>query len=172
MQVREVRYTRVFNVGPYEKEEYCLLATLEEDSGKTARECIDSLRKEVLSSHKAVSMDAAAASPVKEAPKTRGKKAAKAEVVEEEAEEVEEEAVAPKAARKTKAKTSNYSRSNETHKAMFAEALNANFPKWKKTDAAKAKAKKLSQDLDGTEFLDADGEILESFMDAMAEGME
>jgi hypothetical protein len=145
-------------------------ATVGED--ESAMDAFMALKTEV---ETAIAADIAAKSEPKAKP---AKKAAKAKVEEpEEKEEVAEEpeeTPAPKAAKakKFKAKTTAYSRANETHKSMMAEALNEHFPEWKKTAEGKAKAKKLSQTLDGTEFLDGDGEILESFIEAMTEGME
>lgn len=166
MTPQTVTYTRRMPMEQYGYAEMTSTATVGDD--ETPLTAFMALKAEV---EKAVAMEVSAATEpeiVEEKPAKKAKKAAKVEVA---AEEDEEEVAPVKAAKKTKAKTSNYSRSNETHKAMFADALNNSFPSWKKTDAGKSKAKKLSQDLDGTEFLDASGEILESFLDAMAEGM-
>jgi hypothetical protein len=142
-------------------------ATVGED--ESAMDAFMALKTEV---ETAIAADIAAKSEPKAKPV---KKAAKAKVEEPMEEEKEEEVATPKAAKagkKFKAKTSTYSRANETHKSMMADALNEHFPDWKKTAEGKAKAKKLSQTLDGAEFLDGDGEILESFIEAMTEGME
>jgi len=178
MTPQTVTYTRRM---PMEQYGYCeLTATATIGDDENAHDAFMSLKEEV---EKAISGEMSAASEtVTEEPKKKTKAKVKAAKVEEEEEEINtedtpdddegEEVVAPKAARKTKSKTSTYSRSNETHKALFAATLNEEFPAWKKTDASKAKAKKLSQSLDGTEFLDADGEVTMSFIALMRKGMK
>lgn len=104
------------------------------------------------------------------------------EEADEEAEDEEEKKPAKKPAGKSSKKSSPgkkgarktgavYSRSNEIHKKLFSEQLGKIAPNWKSSEKSKAKAKKLSQDLQGKEFMDADGKIVSSFIIAMRKGM-
>jgi hypothetical protein len=70
-----------------------------------------------------------------------------------------------------KKKGSVYDRENELHKKLFSEKAKELVPGWNKSEAGKAKGKKLSQQLAGTEFLDENGEIVESFEKAMKKGL-
>lgn len=89
---------------------------------------------------------------------------------EETEEEEEEEKPAKKAAKKTTASPgkkrkmgATYDREDAVHKTLIGEMLNANFPNWTKKGDLKAKAKSISVKMDGKEFQDAEGDILESF---------
>ena len=62
-----------------------------------------------------------------------------------------------------KAKPQGYDREAESHKALFSSLLGSVAPDWRKSEESKARAKKTSVTMAGKEFLDADGEILESF---------
>jgi len=191
MKATEVKYVKRFNLGNYEHEEIGVTVALDEDDSAT--EAIKELKELVNSTcgdcDKAKEPEAVEEQPeaeeevVEEKPK-RGRK--KKEKVEEEPEEVEEEETEeeeveevieeeeePAPAKKSlKKKGSVYSRVNDAHKALFVEALNDIAPQWKKTDASKAKAKKLSMELNGQDFLDADGEVVPSFMTALKKGMK
>ena len=60
-------------------------------------------------------------------------------------------------------KPQTYNRSIEQHKEIFSGLIRSVAPDWKKTEASKAKAKKTSESMVGKEFLDENGEVLESF---------
>lgn len=171
MKVTEAKYVKRINLSNYEHEEISLTSALDEDD--VAAQVIEELKAIVCSG-------APAAAPEElpeKSPKGKGKKAKKEEEVvpevaeeeeqateeteEEVVEEEEEEKPAPK---KGKKKGSPYSRANETHKVLFTETLKEINPKWNKSDAGKAKAKKASMEMDGEDFLDAEGEILPSFV--------
>ncbi len=62
-----------------------------------------------------------------------------------------------------KAKPQNYNREVEQHKSLFSGVLRSVAPEWNKSDDSKARAKKTSVQLAGKPFLDADGEVLDSF---------
>lgn len=64
---------------------------------------------------------------------------------------------------KTKPKAQNYNREVEEHKSLFSSILRSVAPQWNKSDESKAKAKKVSAAMNGKPFLDADGEVLDSF---------
>ncbi len=92
-------------------------------------------------------------------------------------EEEEEKTAAKKKSGKAKGpakkkKGSVYSRSNEIHKKLFSETLKEIDSKWNSSDKGKAKGKKISQEMEGEEFLDADGEILESFAKTVAKKLK
>lgn len=65
--------------------------------------------------------------------------------------------------KKFRKKPQSYNRSLEQHKEIFSGVLKSVAPDWKKTDASKAKAKDVSQKMEGKEFLDDNGEVLDSF---------
>ena len=56
-----------------------------------------------------------------------------------------------------------YNRAIERHKEVFSGLLRSIAPDWKKTEESKKKAKKVSEVLEGEDFLDANGEVLDSF---------
>lgn len=88
-------------------------------------------------------------------------------------EEVEERSPARKPAgskkeggkKSFKKKPQPYDRSNETHKELFTGVLRTVSPDWKKSEESKLKAKKVSMQLEGVDFLDESGEVLKSFLD-------
>lgn len=110
--------------------------------------------------------------PEEKAPKgNKGAKKAKAEVKEEVQEETQEEEVKEtKKSKKTKAVP--YSRNDESLKARFSTTLHEKYPGWNKDDAMKKAAKDASVALEGKDFLDAEGEVLESFLEELATLME
>lgn len=95
---------------------------------------------------------------------------------EDEEEEVEEEeapkrgskkaaASSKKTAKKSsRSKSTPYDRTDELHKKRFTEALHSFFPKWNKTAEGKKKAKTVSLKLNGTAFLDSEGEFSDEFI--------
>lgn len=62
-----------------------------------------------------------------------------------------------------KKKPQSYNRTIEQHKEIFSGILKSINPKWNKSDVTKTKGKNASVKMDGKEFLDEDGEVLESF---------
>lgn len=106
-----------------------------------------------------------------EAPKgNKGTKKAKAkaeEPKEEEKEEPKEEVKKPK-----KGKAISYDRDDESLKGRFSNLLHEKYPGWNKDDAMKKAAKDASVAMAGKDFLDADGEVLESFIEELGTLME
>lgn len=89
---------------------------------------------------------------------------AKAEVkVEAKVEETKE---VPKEEKKKSRLSSVYARTNEIHKKVVGEILTKNFPGWDKPDRI-GKAKTMSETLNGKEFLDGEGLVLQSFTDQL-----
>jgi hypothetical protein len=62
-----------------------------------------------------------------------------------------------------KKKPQAYDRSIEQHREIFSRVLRSVKPDWKSSDVLKARAKKVSETLEGEEFLDGDGEVLPEF---------
>lgn len=65
-----------------------------------------------------------------------------------------------------------YSRENKAHKDIFASILREVAPKWKDTPKSTAKGRKASTDLEGEDFLDAEGEVLPSFRLSVKKAMK
>lgn len=65
--------------------------------------------------------------------------------------------------KKYRSKAQDYNREIEQHKEIFSGVLKSVNPDWKKSEASKNKAKEVSQKMEGKEFLDANGEVLDSF---------
>lgn len=68
-------------------------------------------------------------------------------------------------------KETNYDRTLDTHKNLLGQFLDKSYPKWRVSENLK-KASEASKALSGTPFLDADGEILESFKAEFSKMME
>lgn len=212
MKVTEVKFTRRYNVGQYEHEEYLVAANL--DDGEVASEVLASLKAEVQAAYageqSASKMEDAGQEeeetseeekPVKTSKKskasrttTRGEESEEEDTSipeeEEETEDGEEETVdaedteeaveeeeeeKPAKAKKTKerkTKAAAYDRSNETHKKLFAEILSKINPKWSKEPRLREAAKKASAKLEGKEFLDKSGEMIDGFVLALRKMMK
>ncbi len=104
----------------------------------------------------------------------------------EEDDETEEEEEKPKAkkgkagktapgsgtkGKKFKKKPQVYQRSNDTHKELFSSMMSVVAPDWKKSFESKALAKKVSQKMEGVDFLDEDGTIFPSFKETTRKAM-
>lgn len=215
MKVTEVKFTRRYNVGQYEHEEYLVAANL--DEGEVASDVLSKLKAEVQAAYageqSASEMEDAGQEeeetseeekPVKASKKSKvsptttpgeeseeedsGEEEADQEIEDsgddgeteeeevetEEVDEVEEEEEKPKAKRgpRTKSKAAKYDRSNETHKKLFAEMLAKMQPKWSKEPRLREAAKKASAKLEGKEFLDKEGELLNDFVTALRKMMK
>lgn len=202
MKVTEAKYTRRYNTGNYEHEEFSLAAMVEDNDSHI--DVMLSLKADV---QKAYSGEAQATQAEEQTTEEsgsgrgRGKGRSKQketaeqdietaeesedeieeeieedgtgseEVAEDETEEAEEEKKPKsKPGEKTKSpgkgfkkKPQVYQRSNETHKELFSKMLNSAAPNWKKSFESKAHAKKVSQKMEGVEFLDENGKVLEDF---------
>lgn len=201
MKPTEIKYTKRFNVGPYEHEEFTVHATLDDSGEDDVVEGFSALKNAVKT---AKETGEAIANPTTQPDKNKNGKDEKnaktakngkkpKEEVEEPAEEEtanppeeetetetvgeEEEAETPpakteKTGKGFKKKGSPYSRANETHKNIMAQQLKKINPNWNKTEDGKKKGKKLSQTLNGTDFLDANGEVVPSFVAALKKGLK
>lgn len=90
-------------------------------------------------------------------------------IIEEDEDDVEEEPAPKKKSFKKKSQT--YQRANETHKDIFSGVMTAVAPAWKKTFESKALAKKVSQKMEGVDFLDEDGGVFASFKEQVRSAM-
>jgi len=180
--ITELRYTKRFNIGDYQHEEFGVTYSVAEGESPEAsmmkmKNFIQDSFTNTLGKSKAVN------TPVKEEKKAPAKKVkavkveddAKADVeVEDEKEfkKLTEEKKEPKKKRNQK-KPTVYNRDLAEHKTEMAAILNRDFPEWKATPESKTAAKALSGKLEGTPFMDAKtGEILPEFVTAIAEGMK
>jgi hypothetical protein len=177
MTPNTVTYTRRLPAEQYGFMEMTATATISED--ESAHEAFMSLKEEVEKAITGQAMEAVEKEEPTPEPKKRAGKKAKAVVEEEEEVTTEDtpdddegEAVTTAKRKTTKSKATVYSRASDTHKSMFAEVLAEVAPTWKTTEAGKAKAKKLSQTLDGTDFLDENGDTMPSFITAIKKGMK
>ena len=159
--VTEVRYSKKFNIGNYESEEFGAVANVEK--GENPEKTLKTLKKLVHdmwaeSSNKTTKSDD---------DESVSEEVSDTEVNDDENENSDEaggQKIAAKAPdKKFKKKGSAYSRTNDTHKMLFAELLLEVCPGWKKDADTKAQAKDASMELDGQDFLDADGEVLPEF---------
>lgn len=215
MKISEAKYTRRFNLGDYEHEEYSLTCVVEDDDKGT--EALLELKKEVLVAHSNEPPEVeteekeekknAKSSSSKNSNKN-GKAAGKgakgsddegsedneesdaetsdddndppesdeAEDAGDEAEDEEQETKPVKGknskgksgakdeGKKTfKKKPQTYNRSIEQHKEIFGGVVRSINPKWKDNDVTKKKVKKASESLEGEDFLDENGEVIEDF---------
>lgn len=67
-------------------------------------------------------------------------------------------------------KATAYDRNLDVHKNLLGQYLDKQFPNWRKPDELK-KAGTASRELQGSDFLDNDGQILESFKEAFSKYM-
>jgi DNA polymerase III gamma/tau subunit len=182
VKITEVKYMRRYNLGNYEHEEIAISAVL--DEGEDHFAAIANLKSDVASAQKGEASEHSAAiaaagepasKPVKEkkSPKKKAEEEPSEEaeendeteqdIEESEEEEAEEEEEKPAAKKSFKKKPQVYSRASEQHKEILSKVLSSVAPDWKKTPESKEKAKGASQKMEGKEFLDESGEVLESF---------
>lgn len=181
MQVTNVRYSKTVQVNQYEPETIEATATL--DEGESLESAVGEIRERVngLFNGKAGTTESKVSS--NKGTKTASKSKAK-EPVEEESETTSGESkpaaskttkkVTKKAAGKkapAKKKAIPYDRSVGAHKKAFGQILHENYPDWKTDSDLGAAAKQASLDLDGEDFMDANGDILPTFMEAIHAAM-
>lgn len=163
MQPTNITYSRTVQAAQYEPETLEVVAVL--DEGENLEEAAASLRERVSA--------VLGRGTRKVAKKEAVREEAPAKEEEEEA-KVEEKKTAKKDAKKTstrKKKAVAYDREVKAHSAELAKILHANFKGWNKDDDMKALAKAASEDLVGADFMDSEGNVLDSFVDAVKERM-
>jgi outer membrane biosynthesis protein TonB len=185
MKLKEITYTRKYNLGNYESEDYTITAVIEKgDDELSVFEDLKALIK---------AASAGGGGTPEEAEEEVEEEVEEEEIVEEDEEDEEEEIVeedeedeveedeeeveeekpkratkkAPTSKKSFKKKPEVYQRTNSTHKDIFAETLKTVAPDWKKTTASKAKAKEASLEMEGKDFLDDKGNVLAAFKTAV-----
>ena len=117
----------------------------------------------------------------KPAPKRTRRSAAKTEAQEEPAEDTTEAKTAPRRQRKAaktapkkapKSKITTYDRTNQDHKAEVKKILNENYEGWDKDDEFKVASKAASEKVTGVDFIDADGNVMQSFIDTFLDAVD
>lgn len=188
MKVVEVKYMKRVNLGNYEHEETALTAVL--DEGEDHFAALASLKADMASAQSGATSNPAETKAPPKAPKAKKEEAAAEESEEDEDEkavdseeeeseeeeseeesEEEEEAPSAKGKKNFKKKPQTYSRDSETHKEIFSKLMMSVAPKWKETAESKQKAKETSLAMSGKEFLDENGNVLESFSDEVKSKM-
>lgn len=183
MKITEIKYTKKFNNGNYESEEYGVTAVLSDNDTETTVSLFQILKQEVHSAYTYTGeetqepepmteeevVEELEETPIEDEPTVEETPEEVEEEAEEEAEEEEElvsekEVKAKKPKKKFKKKPQVYQRSNETHKEMFSIVLKGVAPNWKDNPKTKAKAKDCSVKMEGKEFLDENGKVLKEFV--------
>lgn len=185
--VQKVTYERKFSIAAYEHEVITLDAVVKE--GENVSDIIRELQQIAaeasLGSGGAMKGEApakkeTAKADTKVAAEKVEKAAAKAETKaatkEEPKKAADTKAEEPKKEKVSKPKASAitiYNLDVDKHRAELGSILDTMTPGWRKSDAAKAKAKETSQKLtnDKAEFIDGDGKHLESFLASVRENM-
>ena len=152
MKIVDARYERVFKTGEYESEKIGFTATLDEDD--TAEGAIEELKKAVEAQR------TIGASVKSETKKESSKKL-----------EVSKEEKAPKEEKKEKApkvvKATAYVLTDDKQRAAVGSLVDKIIPGWREKAEAKAAAKKASAELDGQDFMDEKGTIIDSFVEKL-----
>jgi hypothetical protein len=176
MKITSIDYLRRLNLGNYEHEELKASALIGEND--SAEICFIAL-KEFVENSLGIVKETKEQFPlpiVKEEPKIEETKAeetkAKEVKVEEEVKKKKERKpeIEKKPVKKI-SKATMYDRVLETHKSLIGAFLDTKYPKWRKNELIK-KATQASKDLNGIEFLDENGEMLESFKIKFCEIMD
>lgn len=157
MKITTVSYRRSFKIAEYENETIGFDAVLEE--GENVFDAVTELKHQVDASR-------TGAAPTKEK-----EKKAKLEVAKEETKK-EEPKKEEKAKKEKKVEATKYSATDEKHKASLGSLLDKMTPGWREKDAVKKHAKKSSGELTGSDFMDGEGKILDSFVDAVKAKMK
>jgi len=178
--INEIKFTKRFNIGEYQHEEYGVSYTVNEE--ECPAKAMQNLKKFIQDAHSnKLSVKLEEVVEVGAEVKTE-----KGEVRDAEMVVVEPELEAPdhlekpkKVGRKRKSRSKSdfvknvpYNRELPEHKKELAAILNKEVPNWKATEESKAAAKELSIELHTTKFMDGKtGEVLQAFIDKIIKGM-
>jgi len=180
-QFTEVRFDATINKGNYESEKIGVTYAMAE--GEDVFEAISTCKNVVYGNNTTVTKTTASVTETKaekksvvkekkETPKAEEKKVE--EKVEEKAEEVKtEEKKEEKKKTVVKAKNTPYDRTKEEHKRLLSSFLDKAVPNWKSKEVvskASAASSKLTEEK--ADFLDGDGNILDSFKQAFMSLLE
>ena len=138
MQITEIKYSKRFNLGNYEAEEIGLVADVMD--GKNISKCLEELKTTISKMRSGTDNEVTEKVETKETSKSEEKRL-----------------------KTLKKKAAKYDRNNESHKALFIEMLNVAFPKWSETKESKAKGKEVSMKMEGLDFLDEKGKVVDEF---------
>lgn len=153
MEVKKIVYVRRYPKEDYGFMEVTLDAELSAEDSPA--ECLEEL-KEIIDGH----ISGNKTNSVKGEKNNGSKKSASKEVSQEDDKE-KDQVIAPPKRRATK--TTPYDRKNDLHKKLVAEYLDEAMPVWK--EKLPNRAQVVSVKMNGKDFLDADGNILQSFKD-------
>lgn len=187
LKIYDARYERTFKVADYESEKFSLATAVEE--GDNVAEMFDGMKTIVKNSFsgKAVGVDKttttsmAKGTPIaktetttttlpKEDKKVEAKVEAKKEEPAKKETKVETKKETPAATTKEKkSKATKYLRANDDHRGTVGSIFDKLLPNWRDIPEAKATAKELSMSMEGEDFLDENGKILESFNEKIKE---
>ncbi len=177
-KIVEVRYDATYNRGNYESEKIGATAQVGDNedpadvlaklkdlcSGKTPAKAEKSIAKEEV---------VETAEEVKETPVEKPKKQKKAKETPAPEPEAEVEVAEEKPVVKKKAsKATPYNRANDLHKKLLGQFLDGVVKGWREDSAVKARCGQASVDLNGTDFLDEEGMIIDSFKAAFEAHLE
>ncbi|OPZ24339.1 MAG: hypothetical protein BWZ03_00219 [bacterium ADurb.BinA186] len=179
-KIVEVRYDATYNRGNYESEKIGATAQVGDNedpadvlaklkdlcSGKAPARAEKSIVKE----DPVETTEAAQETTVDKPKRSKKAKETPAPQPQEEAEEAVEEKAAP--APKKKSKATPYNRANDLHKKLVGQFLDSIQKGWRDDSAVKARCGQASVDLNGTDFLDEEGVIIESFKEAFKKNLE
>lgn len=164
MIITEVKVEMVKNTGNYESERIGFTATLEENEfALEVRDRLKELCFAAFNHSETIPLFVEEKEKEKEIA-TSKKPAKKKSPVKAEEEETIVAVEETKSKKKLKVKLTPYDRTLEIHKKLFQTALNELVPNWKENPA---KAKDASISLEGAEFLDLEGSVVDSFKEKL-----
>lgn len=163
MIITEVKVEMVKNTGNYESERIGFTATLEENEfALDVRDRLKELCFAAFNHSETIPLFVEEKEKKIATSKKPAKKKSPVKAEEEEETIVAAEETKPK--KKLKVKLTPYDRTLEIHKKLFQTALNELVPNWKENPA---KAKDASISLEGAEFLDLEGSVVDSFKEKL-----
>lgn len=173
--MKTIEYMRRKNLGHYEHEELKVSDVVKD--GEDIDFKIVELKKLVLA-HLGLSEvekdNSQQELPIKEEIKEEVKEEIKEEVKEEVKEETQKKRAKGKAETKLvkpNNKNTKYDRELKTHKVLIGQFLDKKYPKWRSSDIIN-KASQASKALIGFDFLDENGDILDSFIEEFCKLMD
>lgn len=179
-KINLIKYEYTFNKGNYESEKIGIELHPGEDA--TAAEVLAEAKSFVHDGQEPSNEEQKDAAKNKRTNDAAGRKSKTTKKVEEEDEEITDEEgpkgkgiskkhvskeddsddeEKPKAGKKKARGASPYDRSDETHKKLFSEKLDQEIPTWR--DKKSKEAKDASVELNGSDFLDNDGDVVPEF---------
>lgn len=173
-----MKYSKKFNLGNYESEEFGIVAALGDDDIETTESMFNNLKKIVAKAHagrstkgednangrsgnKIDARDTGSDQDSSESDENAGTESARND--DADADTTDDSATTKKKKSKFKVKAQAYDRTIETHKELYVQTVAEINPDWKKSDKMRAKVKAISEAMEGQEFLDADGVVLAAF---------